>query len=177
MHFCCCNCAYLCDCLSGIVTPRHSFKQVLQGYNMGGQAYNLLSHPLPLPYTQAGRKCWSLHFLTQSLRPNGLNNKLTEQQTAEQTDGQSPRLKIIFNLTFASLRSSWEKKSEVGQLVRWVDCHTNALLTDQPTNQLTQPLIDKHRSLSLILFSRGHATLHLAMSVGRSVGRSVTIFF
>ena len=65
----------------------------------------------------------------------------------------------------------------MGQLVRWVDCHTKALLTDQPTNQLTQPLIDKHCSLSLILFSRGHATLHLAMSVGRLVGRSVTIFF
>ena len=48
---------------------------------MGGQAYNLLSHPLPLPYTQAGQKCSSLHLFTQSLRPNGLNNKLTEQQT------------------------------------------------------------------------------------------------
>ena len=44
------------------------------------------------------------------------------------------------------------KKGKVGHFVRWVDCQTNALLTDQPTNQLTQPLIDKHCSLSLIVF-------------------------
>ena len=165
---------------------------------MGWQAYNLLSHPLPLPYTQAGGKCSSLHFFTQSLRPNGLNNKLTEQQTGR-TGGQGRPAPIhtptplhtqtwaknIKKHLFPHLSThagdqqtdgrtkpfiscvSAAKKGKVGQSVRWVECQTNALVTDQPTNQLTQPLIDKHCSLSLILFSRGHATLHLAMSVGR----------
>ena len=88
-------------------------------------------HPNPATHSNMGKKYQKT-----------LVSHLSTHAGDQQTDG---RTKPFISCVSAA------KKGKVGQSVHWVDCQTNALVTDQPTNQLTQPLIDKHCSLSLIL--------------------------
>ena len=74
----------VCECLSGIVTPRHLFKQVLQGYNITVDGLAGVQPPFTPPSTPiySGRAKMLIFTFFDSV----ITAQWIEQQTDRRTD-------------------------------------------------------------------------------------------